>query len=374
MALRKRGKTGLWHAYFRTVTATPDGRIKYAATTVNLGTADLREARALEAELMRKNREATLHQRYLARVARLERSASAAPGSPVGDPLPVREHRRVRLKLKDWRAAAEKYRRVSADTAKIFDRFVKGAPCVYFDEVTSDVALRYLQEFYGEEGKGKSFNNNKTALNSIFRVLLVDAGMSASPFAAIPNRRHEAQHQRPFSEDEFRRIYQAAREPWKTAVVIAWYTGLREETVFNARWDQIDGDVLTIMPGKTARYGRAVQVPLHPEIMRRLADLPHENDYVLGVLPPKRRNSSFHQYFGNLLDGLGIVADARGIVNFNCFRNSFITRCDEQGLPRHATRGIVGQVSDETTDLYSHDLATARRVQQFPTVDLEKTD
>jgi len=374
MALRKRGKKGYWHAYFRTVISQPDGRLKYATTTVNLGTADLREARALESELMRKNSESRLHQRYLAHCSRLEAAAVAVPGSPKPDLRPVREHRRSRLKLKDWRQAAEKYRSVSSDTAKIFDRFVQHVPVTYFDEVSSDVALRYLQEFYGGEGKGKSFNNNKTALNSVFRFLLVDAGMSASPFAAIPNRKHEAQHQRPFSEDEYRRIYHAAAEPWKTAVVIAWYTGMREETVFNARWDQIDGDVLTTKPGKTARYGRSVRVPLHPEIMKRLPALPHVNEFILGVQPKTRKNKSFHSYFGDLLDSLGIVDDDRGIVNFNCFRNSFITRCDEYGLPRPATRGIVGQVSDQTTDLYSHDLVTARRVQSFPTVDLGELD
>ena len=40
MALRKRGKQGFWHAYFRTVTARPDGTLQYKLTTVNLGTAD----------------------------------------------------------------------------------------------------------------------------------------------------------------------------------------------------------------------------------------------------------------------------------------------------------------------------------------------
>ena len=371
MALRQRGKNGYWHAYFRRVMSLPDGRLKYSTTTVNLGTADLREARALEAELLRKNREARLHQRYLAAMARLDREAVNEPGAPEPDLRPIREHKRQRLKLADWRAAVEKYRTISADTAKIFARFVKGVPVRYFDEVTPEIALQYLQTHYGEEGKGKSFNNNKTALNSVFRFLLVDAGMTLSPFAAIPNRQHSPEHQRPFTEDEFKRIYQAAQEPWKTAVVIAWYTGMREETVFNMRWSDLDGDVLTRKPGKTAQYNRAVQIPFHPEIMKRLAELPRDNEYILGLPPAKRRNKSFHSYFGELLDGLGIVADARGIVNFNCFRNSFITRCDEYGLPRHATRGIVGQVKDETTDLYSHDLTTARRVQSFPAVKLD---
>ena len=371
MALRKRGKNNFWHAYFRTVVSLPDGRFKYAVRTVNLGTADLREARALEAELMRKNRAATLHQRYLAHLARLEAAATITPGAPEPDLRPVRQHRKKRLKLADWREAAEKYRHVSIDTARIFERFVSRIGVRYFDEVTPEAALQYLHGHYGADGKGKSFNNNKTALNAIFKFLLVDAGMTASPFAAIPNRQHTAKHQRPFTEDEFRRIYHAAPEPWKSACVIAWYTGLREETVFNMRWSQIRDDVLTIVPGKTARYGRAVQVPLHPAIMQRLATLPRVNDYVLGLPPNKRNNGYFTRQFGQVLDRLGIVDDDAGIVNFNCFRNSFITRCDELGLPRHATRGIVGQVSDETTDLYSRDLATARRVQSFPTVDLE---
>ena len=293
------------------------------------------------------------------------------PEDPAPEYRPVREHKRTRLKLADWRAAAEKYRPVTEDTARIFARFVKGVPVRYFDEVTPEIALQYLQTRYGDEGKGKSFNNNKTALNSVFRFLLVDAGMAMSPFAAIPNRQHVSKHQRPFTEEEFKRIYRAAPEPWKTACVIAWYTGMREETVFNLRWSDIEGDVLTKKPGKTARYGRAVQAPLHPEILKRLAELPRANEYVLGWPPGKRNNGDFMTQFGKVLDSLGIVDDARGIVNFNCFRNSFITTCDREGLPRHATRGIVGQRSDEITDLYSHDLTTARRIQSFPTVDLD---
>ena len=57
MALRKRGKQGFWHAYFRTVTARADGQLQYKLTTVNLGTADLLQAKAMERELMAKKPE-----------------------------------------------------------------------------------------------------------------------------------------------------------------------------------------------------------------------------------------------------------------------------------------------------------------------------
>ena len=81
MALRKRGKNGYWHAYFRAVLSNPDGTLRYALRTVNLGTTDLVTARALEAELMAKNRAARLHQRAEAHMTRLDIEAGLRPAS-----------------------------------------------------------------------------------------------------------------------------------------------------------------------------------------------------------------------------------------------------------------------------------------------------
>ena len=369
MALRKRGKQGFWHAYFRTVVTRPDGTLKYATTTVNLGTTDKRTAAALEAELMAKNAAARQHQRATAHLIRLDVAAGRRPVEDL--PVITKEKRRRRLKLADGIETARKYREVSSDSEKIWKRFVKNSPVTYFDEVTPEVALAYLQQKYGDPDRGKTFNNNKSAISGIFRFCLVDAGMDQNPFAVIPDRRFESDHQRPFTEEEFRRIYHAAKEPWKTAVLIAWHTGLREETVFNLRWSKLDGDVITAKPGKTARFGREVRIPLHPQVMHRLMELPRLDDRIFGCWEFSRKSSGFKVYFGALLDSLGIVSTDDSVVNFNCFRNSFITRCDEFDVPRHATRGVVGQVSDDTTDLYSHDLATARRIQAFPWVKLD---
>ena len=372
MALRKRGKQGFYSAYFRTVKARPDGSLKYATVTVCLGTADLITAKAMEAELMAKNAAARLHQRAKAQMIKLEVAAGARPVEDM--PVITRDHRRKRLLLADGAATAEKYREVSPDSLKIWNRFIRNVPVKYFDEVTPEVALAYLQERYGHPDKGKSFNNNKSALSGIFKFCMVDAGVTVNPFNVIPIRRFSSDHQRPFTEEEFIRIWNAAKEPWKTACLIAWHTGLREETVFNLRWSRLDGDVITAKPGKTARFGREVQIPLHPQVLERMQELPRVNDFVFGCFKFSRKSSGFKLYFGELLDSLGIVESEQGLVNFNCFRNSFITRCDEENLPRHATRGVVGQVEDRVTDLYSHDLVTARMIQRFPWVKLDKMD
>lgn len=374
MALRKRGKNGYWHAYFRAVLSNPDGTLRYALRTVNLGTTDLVTARAMEAELMAKNKAARLHQRAEAHLIRLDIEAGLRPASD-GVPKPERRPRLKRLKLADALEAAAKYKAIGETTAKLWRAFVKATEAKgirYMDEVSGEMAFAYLSERSPEPSQSKTFNNNKSALNTIFKLTMMDSGISDSPFAKIPNRILNSEHQRPFTEEEFVRIYQAATEPWKTASLIAWFTGLRQKDVFLLRWDQIDGDVITTTPGKTARFGRAVQIPIHPQLMEALTQLPRSGERVLGNWEYAPQSIAFRRAFGDILDRLGIRDDIHGIVNFNSFRDSFVTRCDAAGLPRHAIRGIVGHTDDDMTDLYSHDLTSARLVQGLPRVKLDR--
>ncbi len=372
MALRKRGKSGFWHAYFRTTVALPDGGLKYASTTVNLYTDDLLTARALEAELMAKARAVRQHQRATARMRQMEIAAGLRPASDM-PPSIIREKRARRLTMENALATAAKYKSVGKTTAKLFRSFARDVGLKYMDEVTPEIAFDYLCRKCPASTSGKSFNNIRSALNGIFRLTLLDAGLKESPFARIPNRALLSRHQRPFTEEEFIRIYRAAPEPWKTAVLIAWFTGLRQKDVFLLRWDQISGDILTTVPAKTARFGRAVQIPLHPQLLERLQSLPRAGERVLGAWPYYPNTIAFRRFFGDLLRQLGIGDTDQGFVAFNSFRDSFVTRCDEAGVPRHAVRGMVGHASDDMTDLYSHDLASARRVQQLPPVKLDET-
>ena len=369
MALRKRGKNGTWHAYFRTVVSLPDGKLKYATTTVNLYTDDLIAARSLEADLMAKNKAARMYQRATAKIRRMEVAAGIRPVADLPQPI-SREKRSRRLLLSDALETAGKYKTIGETTAKRFRAFVKAVNLKYMDEVTPEIAFDYLCSKAPENTSGKNFNNIKSALNAIFRLTLLDSGMQESPFAKIPNRTLSSKHQRPFTEDEFVRIYHAAPEPWKTASMIAWFTGLRQKDVFLLRWDQIKGDVLTTLPAKTARFGRAVQIPIHPQLADALRNLPRCGDRVLGAWEYDPESVTFRRVFGNLLRNLNIRDNEHGKVVFNSFRDSFITRCDEFGVPRHAIRGIVGHTEDNMTDLYSHDLVSARKVQHLPRVKL----
>jgi integrase len=299
----------------------------------------------------------------------LEVAAGIRPVEDMPAVIPQKK-RRKRLKIADALDAAGKYKAIGESAAMHFRNFAKMIKVKFMDEVTPELAFDYLCKRF-PSGSGKSYNNCKSAVNAVFKLTLLDSGLTASPFDLIPSRINNGKHQRPFTEEEFRKIFSSAPEPWKSASIIAWFTGLREKDVFVLRWNQIDLDVITTTPAKTSRFGRGVRIPVHPQLAEYLERIPQAGERVLGAWQYCPEKRSFKQQFSKLLKKLDIGENSQGIVNFNSFRDSFITRCDAAGIPRHATRGIVGHISDNQTDLYSHDLDSARLTQRLPWVELD---
>lgn len=265
---------------------------------------------------------------------------------------------------------------------KAWEHFCNNVPVKYADQVTPRIALSYLDKFYGKQS-GKTFNNHKTALNTIFRMCLVEANLQQSPFEVIANRQvSDVQHYRPLSEAEFVKAFHAAAEPWKTASLISWFTALRRETCFRLAWEHIDIEdrSITIMPGKTARFGRAVYIPIHHQLWEHLLSLPRpksDKTPILSQFPLMEnwtkaigRQKTRLTYYVGLLRSLGITDTAEGKAGFHSIRSSFITQCDEANIERRATKGVAGQVHDTTTDLYSHDRETAKQILKLKPLNL----
>lgn len=364
MALRKRGKSGLYHAYFRGLDERPDGSLVMVTREVCLHTSDAVTAAALDQQL--REREAK-HRAELRARAFARQLMSPDVSTPVSAAAPVVQHRQHRLRLDAALDAAAKYADVSPTAARIWRRFVRSVTVQYMDQLTPQIIHAYL----GQYEHGKTYNQRRWAIGRICALTRMESGLDQSPVDVIPSRRNDSRHQRPITEPEFIRLYQTAPEPWHTAVLIAWHTGLRERDVAALRWDQIhDGTILTT-PGKTSRFGRSVQIPVHPQLASALADLPRVSDYVLGAWLKRGQVQSQHRrQFALILASAGITSNQDGIVNFNSLRDSFVSRLDAAGIPRHAIRGMVGHVSDEMTDLYSHDLTTARRILDLPAPEL----
>lgn len=294
------------------------------------------------------------------------------------DPIPERVPReKKRLKLVDMVELARQYKDISKRSEQDFMRFIKDLPVKYADEVTPAMAVMFLEQKYGG-GDGKTYNNYKSLLNSVFKCCLIQAGLSVSPFDNILNKRIRNQpHHRPLTTEEFKKAFSVAPEPWKTASLISWHTALRRETCFKLSWAHINEDdhSITIMPGKTARFGRAVYIPIHDELWQWLNNIPkpaNKTTPILSQFPYKRLwTDNSKSYYAGLLQSLGIHDNKDGKASFHSLRVSFITRCDEHGILRNATRGIAGHTTDDMTDLYSHDHKSARQILTLPAAGIE---
>lgn len=285
---------------------------------------------------------------------------------------PKKEHKRGSIRLDEMFETALQYRKLSKTHKSIFDRFVRESGKKYADEITPKLALEYLRDKYGK-GNGKSFNNAKTILNTIFKLCIIETGLSESPFDRIMNMRVEnVQHHRALTQDEFIRAFHAAEEPWKTASLIAWHTGARFETCKRIMEELLNNpaDDITIKPGKTSRFGRSVYIPIHPELRQWI------NGIIASGVDWKewkfKKNAGNYKtgeqrtYYVHLLNSVGVNDTEEGKASFHSLRSSFITRCDQEKIDRQATRGIVGQVADETTDLYSYDKEGAKAILNLP--------
>lgn len=366
MALRKI-KLG-YYAYYR----DDQGRQR----TMSLHARDPKIARKVHDDFMAKLAAAKTTAKLLERHGSLFPDAVAKAMS-ADNPIPeYRPREEKRLRLDEMIEVAKQHRELSPRHIATFNNFVSAiAPLKYAKDITPQIALDYLDNLY-QDSNGKGYNNTLTQLNVIFKSCLVRAHMDNSPFAALPRRVvRDVEHYRPLTPDEFRAIFAAAAEPWKTAALIAWHTALRCETCFRLSWSHIDeaDKSFIIKPGKTARFGRDVYVPIHPELWQHLISLTRPEDPLKPILSQWARHIHVKgykdkDYFAGLLLLLGIHSTSEGKAGFHSLRASFVTRCDEAGISRRATKGVAGHAADDMTDLYSHDRVTARQILTLPNV------
>lgn len=356
MAVIKRGK--YWHVYWK-----ENGKVRSISTGLTI------KADAEKIDGLKKK------ERQWQKAERQRRKILGKYDTPIVSEVPTelpKDHKRGSIRLDAMFDAALQYRKLSRTHKVIFDRFVRECGKTYADQITPTIALEYLREKYSS-GNGKSFNNSRTILNTIFRLCVIETGLNESPFARIMNMRIDnVQHHRPLTQDEFLKAFQAAVEPWKTASLIAWHTGARLETCKRIMRELLTSpaDSITIKPGKTSRFGRSVYIPIHAELRQWIDNILASGvdwqSWTFKELRGNDRKGERKSYYVYLLNSLGIGDTEDGKASFHSLRSSFITRCDKAKIDRQVTRGVVGQVDDDTTDLYSYDQEGANAILTLP--------
>lgn len=268
-------------------------------------------------------------------------------------------HKRGTMALSVMFETACQHRNLSSSHKAAWDHFCDNIGVKYADQVTPKMALDYLNKYFSEK-KTKTWNNHKSQLNSIFRLTLVDAGLTVSPFASIMNKLvTDTESHRNLSEKEIQTILSSGDDISCLMTMLARWTGQRLETCAKMTFAEFDFEkkVYLKKPGKTARFNKWVCVPLFPPLEKYLIShkdkFPSPDIPMAEQLPNWISGHRFSGHFVKLLKKLDICSNEHGTATFHSLRGSFITWAIDAGLSADIRRAITGHSSLSMEDVYA---------------------
>lgn len=350
MALRKIGNR--YYVYFRDI----DGKIKTRSLKTTILEVAKKNHRTYMRQLQAKKGRAV--------IARDFPMYSPPPGQPEA---PAGAHRRGGIKIADMLECAMSKRALGQTHIAAWQRFADRIGVKFADQVTPELAQNYLQKYYSD-GNGKTWNNQKSMLNTVFRCCLVEANLSASPFAVIINKRvTEVESHRNLTLAEFDRLMKAAPPDVQVMAMLSRWTAQRLETCAGITPAMLDWDrkVILVSPGKTRRFKKWCCCPILPELEEFLKSLGVDRfpaDVPIAKSCGFNNTRSFSVKFGRLLDRLKIHDTKDGKASFHSLRGTAITWFKENGVKGEELRQITGHESDAVEDIYARDIASVSQI------------
>lgn len=328
--------------------------------TRSLKTRDEAAARAMHDEWLRMVDE---RRRMLGRfwLDESEQGTQPPPAVPAPAQHPAGEHRRGGIAIADMWECASRKRKLTRTHTIYWRPFLADIGVKYADQVTPKIALAYLESHYSD-GNGKNFNNARSALNTVFRCCLVEAGLEISPFAPIVNKMvTKIEHHRNLTEDEFDRACAAAPMHLRIMMMLSRWTCQRLETCARMTPAMFDftRKVFLIEPGKTARFKKWVCCPIMPPleafIKPILAQCADRDAPIIRQFYPawKSVNNNISHDIRDLFQKIGIKDTDAGKASFHSIRGTAITWFKEHGISGDALRYMTGHASDAVEDIYA---------------------
>ena len=352
MALRKIGQT--WYVYFRDL----DGKVKTRSLKVH----DEEMAKGLHDAYMDQIRA----KKGRAVLLRDFPEVPAVTPKSVAPEIAGPKHTRGTIRLADmWECALTK-RKLSDTHRRMWKAFVERTTVNFADQVTPALALEYLEANYNK-GNGKTFNNVRSILNTVFRCCLVEAGLSESPFKPVVNKLvTEVESHRNLTLEEFDRAMAAAPLQMQIMFMLSRWTTQRLETCYRMTPDLFDFEkrVFIIDPGKNKRFKEWVCCPIMPEL----------EEFLRPLLPQCKPDRSIVRSFSDwkktrytektteLFRQLGINDTPSGKASFHSLRGTAITWYREHDVSGDDLKLITGHDDNRVESIYARPIARIARI------------
>ena len=246
--------------------------------------------------------------------------------------------------------------------------------------ISHDMITEYLA-LLRTEVCGTTYNGRVCILREIFRTLADKAGLEDDPWAGVRLRPDDSHSRRELTNDEIKRLLDAAQGEWRTLFLIGIYTGLRLGDCCTLDWSSIHlaQGVIQLTPAKTRRHHqRIVTIPIHSALGAALlppTDCQSQITVLTGpVLPTicelyrrcrpvvsERTSAIFRK--ANIKTSVKLEGRRRMTpeATFHSLRHTFVSLSANAGVPLHVVQSIVGHESTAMTRHYYHESVDSLR-------------
>jgi integrase len=273
-----------------------------------------------------------------------------------------------------------------------FEKWAKKQGIQFLHETTPAHAEKYAADLWGAGISPRTFNAHVKHLQSMYKVLRLAASVEVNPFDHIRKRESATESRRSMTAEELTTIFSNAKGDLRFLVALGIFTGMRLGDCVNLRWDEVDfkAGIISHIPAKTRRKGKALRVPIHAMLAPVLMKLRESSrgQYLFPDLVKayEHDHSSISKMFTKFLrDECGIKTNeaaelievqrknAVARVGFHSLRHSFVSLCAAEGVPQVALQELVGHGSPAMTAIYSHadDEQKAAAIATLPSFGIE---
>ena len=261
--------------------------------------------------------------------------------------------------------------------AKDAGTWFKASGLTSLDAITPRHVERLRDHLAAHTSPGTA-NGKLKILRMAFKTAVRDKLMPDNPAAAVSPAKGKATVRREFSAAEIELLLPALSGEWRALFFMGLFTGQRLNDLAELRWHQLDLQRATL--GFVARKtGATVALPLVPQIIDSLAELPSSDDPRAPVFPDlhalkrPRRSTAFREILAGV--GLAVPLDRdRGKrppresrsrqtseLSFHSLRHTATTMLKAAGVADSIARAIIGHESAAVSRVYTHlDMETMR--------------
>jgi integrase len=258
-------------------------------------------------------------------------------------------------------------------------------------EAVTPQDVKSFRDLHVKDGKSETTANLALkTLRSLFNDARREGLISTNPAEAVKTFNVEKEARDVFTHEQLCALVAEASPEWKTAILLAYYSGLRLRDAVSLSWDNVNFELRQIryFPRKSNRglsrrpdwkkhVTGQLEVPLMPEVEAHLLSLPSSDDSAAKLCPTLAAKSTggnrgLSRMFQRAMAAAGIHSD-RGVekkgkgrqfktLGFHSLRHTFVSELANADVPADVRRQISGHSDEKIHERYTHlGLDTKRR-------------